>query len=271
MAEAGPIRPGALPKREVVGVGISLGGFDVHVDAIAALAAARRSSYVCCVNAHMAVEAARDPAFAEVVNGADLATADGMPLLRCLQLIAGERQERVAGNDLMPALLQKAAAAGLSVYLYGGREEVLERIRARALRELPDLRIAGAHAPPFRPLSAQERQADADRINASGAHIVMVSLGCPKQERWMASMRPGVNAVMLGLGGAFLLYAGVDTRAPKWMRDLSMEWLYRLALEPGRLWRRYLVTNSLFLWLAAKAAVARLAGRRSVRVGTARP
>jgi N-acetylglucosaminyldiphosphoundecaprenol N-acetyl-beta-D-mannosaminyltransferase len=93
-------------------------------------------------------------------------------------------------------------------------------------------------------------QQAADRINASGAHIVMVSLGCPKQERWMAAMKGRVNAVMLGLGGAFLLYAGVDTRAPKWMRDLSLEWAYRLALEPGRLWKRYLITNSTFLWMS---------------------
>ncbi|HMQ75351.1 MAG TPA: WecB/TagA/CpsF family glycosyltransferase [Flavobacteriales bacterium] len=266
MAERVPIMPGALPKREVVGTGITLGSFDAHVRMITALGAAQRSSYVCCVNAHMAVEAARDPAFRAVVNGADLATADGMPLLRCLQWIGGERQDRVAGNDLMPALLDRAAEQGLSVYLYGGREEVLTRIRDRAARELPALRIAGAHAPPFRALSDAEMKADAGRINASGAHIVMVSLGCPKQERWMAAMRPSVNAVMLGLGGAFLLYAGVDTRAPKWMRELSLEWLYRLALEPGRLWKRYLVTNTLFLGLAMKAAWQRIAGRRSGRV-----
>ncbi|MBV6406213.1 MAG: UDP-N-acetyl-D-mannosaminuronic acid transferase [Flavobacteriales bacterium] len=266
MPERKAIMPGALPKREVVGVGITLGGFDAHVDAIAALGAARRSAYVCCVNAHMAVEAARDPAFARVVNEADLATADGMPLLRCLQWFRGERQERVAGNDLMPALLRRAADQGLSVYLYGGREEVLQRIRERAAREHPSLRIAGAHAPPFRPLTDAELRADADRINASGAHIVMVSLGCPKQERWMAAMRPSVNAVMLGLGGAFLLHAGVDTRAPKWMRDLALEWLYRLALEPGRLWKRYLVTNTLFLGLALRTAWQRLTGGTPERV-----
>lgn len=266
MAERVPIMPGALPKREVVGTGITLGSFDAHVRMITALGAAQRSSYVCCVNAHMAVEAARDPGFRAVVNGADLATADGMPVLRCLQWFGGERQERVAGNDLMPALMEQVAAQGLSVFLYGGRDEVLHRIREKVARELPTLRIAGAVAPPFRPLSDAELQADADRINASGAHLVLVSLGCPKQERWMAAMRPRVRAVMLGLGGAFLLYAGVDTRAPKWMRELSLEWLYRLALEPGRLWKRYLVTNTLFLGLAMKAAWFRITGRRSGRV-----
>ncbi len=266
MAEHNAIIPGALPKQEVVGVGITLGPFATHVDRMVALGAARRSSYVCCVNAHMAVEAARDPGFARVVNEADLATADGMPLLRCLQWFGGERQERVAGNDLMPALLRCAAEQGLSVYLYGGREEVLQRIRDRAAHEFPTLRIAGMHAPPFRALSEAELQADADRINASGAHIVMVSLGCPKQERWMAVMRPAVHALMIGLGGAFLLYADVDTRAPKWMRDLALEWAYRLALEPGRLWKRYLVTNTLFLGLAVRDAWRRVAGGGTGRV-----
>jgi N-acetylglucosaminyldiphosphoundecaprenol N-acetyl-beta-D-mannosaminyltransferase len=181
-----------------------------------------------------------------------------MPVLRSLQLFHGNRQERVAGNDLLPALFIEAELQGLTVYLYGGEQGVLDKIVERAGRELPGLRFAGTCSPPFRPLSEQEMADQARAINASGAHIVMVSLGCPKQERWMAAMKGRVNAVMLGLGGAFLLYAGVDTRAPKWMRDLSLEWLYRLALEPGRLWKRYLVTNSVFLWLFLKEAVRRL-------------
>jgi N-acetylglucosaminyldiphosphoundecaprenol N-acetyl-beta-D-mannosaminyltransferase len=125
----------------------------------------------------------------------------------------------------------------------------------RATKEHPALRIAGVWSPPFAPLEHMDLDAEAARINASGAHIVMVSLGCPKQERWMAAMKGRVNGVMLGLGGAFLLYAGMDTRAPKWMRDASLEWLYRLALEPRRLWKRYLVTNSLFLFQLLRALV----------------
>jgi N-acetylglucosaminyldiphosphoundecaprenol N-acetyl-beta-D-mannosaminyltransferase len=252
------IVPGVLPKREVVGVGITLGTFEQHLDAIVTLARARTSSYVCCVNAHMAVEVSSDRAFAQVVNGADLATADGVPLLRALQKLGRTTQERVAGNDLLPALFARAAEHRLPVFLYGGRPEVLAVIQEKAAIEFPHLRFAGAHSPPFRALTSQELVADADRINASGAAIVMVSLGCPKQERWMASMRPGVQAVMLGLGGAFLLYAGIDTRAPKWMRELSLEWAYRLVLEPRRLWKRYLVTNTLFLGLVARYGWQRL-------------
>ena len=244
--------PAVFPKRRVLTADISLGTFEAHIEAFAAFAAEHRSSYVCCVNAHMTVEA-RDPEFARVVNEADFATADGMPVLRILNLFHRTGQERVAGNDIMPALLTKAAERGLSVYFFGGTEDVQARIIARAQAELPALRVAGRHVPPFAPLEAMDLGKEAERIKASGAHIVMVSLGCPKQERWMAAMKGRIPAIMLGLGGAFLLYGGLDTRAPKWMRDLSLEWLYRLWLEPGRLWRRYLITNSIFLGLFAKA------------------
>lgn len=238
-----------LPKRRTVGVDLSVGSFAEHVRLVGERGAAHASTYVCCVNAHMCVEAHRDPAFAAVVNGADLATADGMPLLYSMNLFHKVGQERVAGNDLMPALLAEAAKRKVGVYLYGGKQDILDRITEKARKEFPGLVIAGTCSPPFRPLTPEEMQEHAQAINASGAGIAMVSLGCPKQERWMAAMHGRVNGVMLGLGGAFLLYAGVDTRAPKWMRDLSLEWLYRLVLEPRRLWKRYLVTNLVFLRL----------------------
>lgn len=245
-----------LPKRRVLTVDISIGTFVEQVRTMAAYGAAHRSSYVCCVNAHMTVEA-RDPAFANVVNTADFATADGMPVLRLLQRFHKLPQERVAGNDLVPALLAKAAEQGLSVYLFGATEEVQQRIVERVAQELPGLRIAGRSTPPFALFQDMDLESEVERINASGAHIVMVSLGCPKQEKWMAAMKGRVNAIMLGVGGAFLLYAGIDKRAPKWMRDLSLEWVYRLALEPRRLFKRYFVTNSLFLVLVLKENVRR--------------
>ena len=242
-----------LPKRRVLTADITLGTFVEQIEAFTAYGAARCSSYVCCVNAHMTVEA-RDPSFAEVVNGADFATADGMPVLIALRRFHKVQQERVAGNDIMPAILARAAKLGLSVYLYGGSDEGQRLIVERTQQELPGLVIAGCHAPPFAPLEAMDLRAEAERINASGAHIVLVSLGCPKQERWMAAMKGQINAIMLGMGGAFLLYAGIDTRAPLWMRRLSLEWLYRLCLEPRRLWRRYLITNSVFLLLYVKSS-----------------
>jgi N-acetylglucosaminyldiphosphoundecaprenol N-acetyl-beta-D-mannosaminyltransferase len=247
---------GILPKKKVLTTHISVGSFEQHLDAIVHLGSTHTSSYVCCVNAHMTVEC-RDPAFARVVDGADLATADGMPVLKALGYFHKVKQERVAGNDLLPALLAKAEKKGLSVFFYGGKENVLNKITQRAAREFPRLKVAGTWSPPFAPLDKMDLQADAERIARSGAHIIMVSLGCPKQERWMAAMKGKVPGVMLGLGGAFLLYAGVDTRAPQWMRNFSLEWLYRLALEPRRLWKRYLVTNTLFLALFSKALFSR--------------
>lgn len=244
---------GPLPRRTTLGIDMSIGSFQEHVAAIIGLGAEHRSSYVCCVNAHMCVEADRDPSFKAVVNGADLATADGMPMLKAVNTFHKVGQERVAGNDLLPALFAAAERRGLSIFLYGGQQQVLNTMVANAAREYPSLRIAGTLSPPFRPLTAEEMDEHARTVNSSGAHIVMVSLGCPKQERWMAAMKGKVQGVMLGLGGAFLLYAGVDTRAPKWMRDLSMEWVYRLALEPRRLFKRYLVTNSLFVGLFLRA------------------
>ena len=241
----------ALPKKRTIGVDLSTGTFAEHILRFAVFGAKRRSSYVCCVNAHMCVEAHNDPAFAAVVNNADFATADGMPMLNKLNSTHGLKQERVAGNDIMPALMIEAERQGLGVFFYGGKQDVLDVIIAKAARAQPKLRISGAESPPFRPLTASEIDQTAERINASGAHIVFVSLGCPKQEKWMASMKGKINAIMLGMGGAFLLYAGVDSRAPKWMRDLSLEWAYRFALEPRRLWKRYLVTNTTFLWLSA--------------------
>lgn len=243
---------GLLPKRRMLTTHISVGSFAEQLRVIAEAAKGRRSAYVCCVNAHMTVEC-KAPDFAAVVDGADLATADGMPVLKVLNSFHGLQQERVAGNDLMPALIERCAQEGLSVYFYGGSEDTLERITAKARQEWPQLRIAGSCSPPYAPLAAMDLDAEAARIEATGAHVIMVSLGCPKQERWMAAMKGRVNGVMLGLGGAFLLYAGIDTRAPKWMRDLSLEWAYRFLLEPRRLWKRYLVTNTQFIVLYLKA------------------
>lgn len=244
-----------LPKLNAVAVPISVGTFQQHIQEFARFGKAHISSYACMVNVHMTVEAHRDKAFRQVVANADLATADGMPVLKSLKLFHKFDQERVAGNDVMPAIMERAQQDGLSVYFYGGSQENLDRLVALAEHKYPDLKIAGAFSPPYRPLEPKEHDEVARKINDSGAHIVLVSLGCPKQEKWMASMKGKVNAMMLGVGGAFLLFLGVDTRAPKWMRDLSLEWVYRFALEPKRLWKRYLVTNTWYLFLLLRTWV----------------
>lgn len=257
----------SLKKLPTIGLGITSGPFEAQVEEILRLGAAHRSAYVCCVNAHMTAEA-RDESFNKVVNEADLATPDGMPVLLAMKWLNGVQQERVAGNDLMPALLEKAAQRGLGVFLYGGSDEVQAEIMKRARASYPGIRFSGAYAPPFGPLESLDFEKEAERINASGANVIMVSLGCPKQERFMHAMKGRVNGAMLGLGGAFLLFAGVDSRAPSWMRRFALEWLYRLWLEPRRLWKRYLVTNTIFIVLFLRSWAKRRFGTSSKELPT---
>jgi N-acetylglucosaminyldiphosphoundecaprenol N-acetyl-beta-D-mannosaminyltransferase len=248
-----------LPKKaNIFGSWISLGTYSQFIDAIFALAEGLRSSYVCFANVHMVIEAYKDPSFASVINKADLVTPDGKPLTVFLKLFRGVAQERVAGMDVIGDLLRECARRGKSVYFFGTTESVLEAMCRKAMSENPTLRISGHYSPPFRPLTDEEKEEIVYRINSANPDLVLVALGCPKQERWMAENRGKINACMLGLGQAFQVYAGMVKRSPKWMQDYSLEWVYRLALEPKRLWKRYLVTNSHFLWLTIQHFFARL-------------
>jgi N-acetylglucosaminyldiphosphoundecaprenol N-acetyl-beta-D-mannosaminyltransferase len=245
-----------LAKQVVLDSRISTGSFDDFVDKILQLGAARNSAYVCCANVHMVVEAHRDESFRQVLDEANLVTPDGGPVASVAGWLSGQPQERVAGMDLLPALLAEAARRGQSVYFYGTTDEVLQAIVERAKRELPTLRLVGTCAPPFRALTPEEEEAHIAAINAVDPDLLFVALGCPRQERWMASHRGKVKACMLGVGQAFLVYAGLEQRLPLWARRLWLEWAYRLWLEPRRLWRRYLITNSRFLYLMARRTLA---------------
>ncbi|WP_235538379.1 WecB/TagA/CpsF family glycosyltransferase [Pelomonas sp. Root1444] len=208
---------------------------------------ARESRYVCICNAHSVVTARLDPAFGAVVAEADLATPDGAPVAWMIRKLGHPSQQRINGPDLMWKYCDAASRRGESIYLYGGTPETLEILQRRLAHEFPSLRVAGAESPPFRALSDDEDALTVARINASGAGTVWVSLGCPKQEKWMAAHRGHVNAVMIGVGAAFDYHAGTIQRAPKWMQNAGLEWLHRLCSEPKRLWKRYLVTNTLFV------------------------
>ena len=154
--------------------------------------------------------------------------------------------------DFMPAILQKAHDLKASVFLYGSTTEVLKKIEERIRTDFPQAVFAGAISPPFRQLAEAEIQSHISQINGSGAHFVLVALGCPKQEKWMAKNYAAIDAVLLGLGGAFPVVAGVQKRAPVWMQKMALEWLFRLMQEPRRLFKRYLYTNLYFLWLLLK-------------------
>ena len=158
----------------------------------------------------------------------------------------------IARSESNAAIAMTARVDGSGIFLYGSSEETLAKLKVKLLTAFPALNIAGAISPPFRALSPDEDATIVAQINASGAGVVFVSLGCPKQELWMAAHRGRIHAVMIGVGAAFDYHAGTTKRAPKWMQDCGLEWLHRLVSEPRRLWKRYLVTNTLFVLGAAR-------------------
>lgn len=235
----------------VLGAHIDALSWDAAMNRLLGWAHARESRYVTICNVHVVVSASRDAAYRDIINGSDMATPDGAPVAWMLRKLGFANQPRVSGPDLMWALCERAAKESLPIYCYGSTEATLGLLDARLREVFPGLQVT-MESPPFRALSAQEDAAAVERINASGAGIVFVGLGCPKQERWMAEHRGRINAVMIGVGAAFDFHAGTVKRAPAWMRDNGLEWLHRLLSEPGRLWKRYLVTNTLFILGAAR-------------------
>jgi len=242
---------------QVIGSAIDVLGWGEAVQRLGVWSREKKSRVVCICNSHSLVTARQDAAFAEVLRLAEMCTPDGAPVAWMLRRLGHPGQPRINGPDLMWRYCAWAAANGEAIYLYGGSDATLALLQRRLLAAFPALRIAGAHAPPFRALSAAEDVAVVDAINASGAGTVWVSLGCPKQELWMQAHRGRVQAVMLGVGAAFDYHAGTLRRAPPWAQRAGLEWLHRLLSEPRRLWRRYLVTNTLFVLAAARQLLGR--------------
>ena len=236
---------------DVLGARIDALSWDDTMARLLGWAHAHESRYVTICNVHVVVSASQDEQYRGIINGSDMATPDGAPVAWMLRRYGFAGQPRISGPDLMWALCKRAAKENLPVYCYGSTEATLALLEHRLQEAFPALRIT-MESPPFRALVAEEDTAAVERINASGAGIVFVGLGCPKQERWMVAHRGRVNAVMIGVGAAFDFHAGTVRRAPGWMRDNGLEWLHRLASEPGRLWKRYLVTNTLFIVGAAR-------------------
>ncbi len=236
-------------SNRIISLDISNLSYIDSVQQIVVWAKQRLSSYVCFANVHMTIEAYDNLSFQEQVNAANLVCADGMPLVKATQLVFKEKIDRVAGMDMMPSLMAEAEQNGLSVFFFGSTDEVLEKIENESRKQFPQLQIAGKFSPPFKKLSDEEKQQHRDLINESRANMIFVALGCPKQEKWMAENSRYINAVCLGVGGAFPVFAKLDKRAPEWMRNLSLEWLYRFAQEPRRLFKRYFYTNTKFLYL----------------------
>lgn len=237
---------------DVIGSGVTALPFDAQIEKMLEWASSHQSKVVCVANVHMLTEAYCHPELSDVLKSADLVTPDGMPLVWMLRLMGAHKQNRVAGMDILFSLCQLAPKRNISVFFLGSEPSILEKMRKKLECKFPELKIAGMEPLPFRPLTPAEDAAIIQKINESGASLVLVSLGCPKQEYWMHQHKGKIQAVMIGLGGVFPVLAGEQKRAPQWIRESGLEWLYRLIQEPRRLWKRYSTTNTLFIWLALK-------------------
>jgi N-acetylglucosaminyldiphosphoundecaprenol N-acetyl-beta-D-mannosaminyltransferase len=208
----------------------------------------KTSKYICVANVHMCMEAFDNPEYAEIVNGADMTVPDGRPLVWAQKLLGHRNAGQVRGSDLMRNVCRQAEKRNISVGFYGGSKQALNGLQGFLKRQFPELSVACAISPPFRKLSRDEDQKDIDIINRSGARILFVGLGCPKQEYWMAAHKGKVNCVMIGIGAAFDFFGGTQKQAPGIMQKTGTEWVFRFASEPGRLWKRYLKHNPRFVY-----------------------
>jgi N-acetylglucosaminyldiphosphoundecaprenol N-acetyl-beta-D-mannosaminyltransferase len=251
-----PINTPALHETRLFGIRLSVGGMSSAADHILAHAELGTGGLVCVANVDMLTRAKRTPRLASLMQNAVAVVTDGMPLVWALRHLHGRRDAyRVYGPGLVLELCERAAREGVSVFFYGGTPGELESLTRNLHARFPDLVIAGAVSPPMLP---GEPPFDPDitaRINASGAGLLFVGLGCPKQEFWMDAHARHLKPVSIGVGLAFALIAGTKRQAPAWMRNAGLEWLFRLGQEPGRLWKRYLVGNSLFIWYALRECV----------------
>ena len=238
------------PKRDLFGVNVSRAMYDDAEQAVMAAAHRREPAVVTHLPVHGLVTAAMNASYRQRVNAFDLIAADGQPVRWAMNLFhkAG-LSDRLYGPELMLRLCRRAAREGISVYLYGSTPPVVERLRERLRVHCADLQIVGCEAPPFRPLTPEEDEAVVQRINDSRAGLVFIGLGLPKQDHFAFEHKGRIKAVQLCVGAAFDFHAGNKRMAPSWMQKRGLEWAFRLCQEPGRLWRRYLTTNVLFLGL----------------------
>jgi N-acetylglucosaminyldiphosphoundecaprenol N-acetyl-beta-D-mannosaminyltransferase len=253
----------SIPTKHVLSSPVTALRFDEQMFLILKWARAHQSKMVCLANVHMLMEAYWHQEFATVLKSADMVSTDGMPLVWMLRQLGMRGQDRVAGMDVYTRLCQLCSMTGVSVYFVGSQAEILNQMRAKLMQEFPSLQIAGMEPLPFRPLTPDEDKALIQRINDSGAGIVMVCLGCPKQEYWMAQHLHKINAVMIGVGAVFSVYAGLQKRAPQFVRSSGLEWFYRLIQEPKRLWHRYRDTIPPFLMLASKQLAEKFSNKQS--------
>jgi len=239
-----------MNSKFILGVRVHATSYDEAAQQVIDWAKAGESRMVCAANVHMIMEAHDDAGFKAILNDADLVTPDGMPLVWMMRKMGSQNQTRVYGPDLMFHVLAAAEENGVCVGFFGAEAKVLDAMVKNLLSEFPGLQIAYFFSPPFGSLVQGESDKLVSEIRLAKPRILFVALGCPKQERWMARNRDKLQTVMLGVGAAFDFFAGAKRQAPRWMRKIGLEWLFRLLIEPKRLWRRYFFNNPRFIWYA---------------------
>jgi N-acetylglucosaminyldiphosphoundecaprenol N-acetyl-beta-D-mannosaminyltransferase len=233
----------------VLDVPLALTDYDRVLDWIEEMVGAGEQGYVCVCNVHTVMASHEDPELRAALSASSMNVPDGQPLVWAINSLGHSLAGRVYGPELMSRFCARAAAGGERVYLYGGHNQgALVQLALNLRQRFPGVRIVGGYSPPHRALSAEEERAVAEEINRSRADVVWIGIGVPKQEKWMARMRPLLEApVLIGVGAAFDFHAGLVPQAPNWLQEAGLEWAYRLAHEPRRLWRRYVRYNPRFL------------------------
>jgi N-acetylglucosaminyldiphosphoundecaprenol N-acetyl-beta-D-mannosaminyltransferase len=254
----------------VCGIPLALTDYERTLDWIDAKVARRAREYICVCNVHAVMASAEDADLRTALLGSSLNLPDGQPLVWAMSALGHRLDDRVYGPELMARSCARSAASGQRLYLYGGRNQgALVQLTLNLRQRYPGVRIVGGYSPPHRPLTADERAEVVHQINAARADVVWVGIGVPKQEKWMAQLRSELRApVLIGVGAAFDFHAGLVPQAPPWMQELGLEWAYRLAHEPRRLWRRYTRYNPRFVRDFGRQLVAH---RRALRAGDADP
>lgn len=240
-------------KNRVISLDISVLGFEEALGACLDWASERKPGYACFSNAHMVVEALDNAEVQAAVNGASFAFADGMPVAKALKWMYGIAQERIAGMDFILPFLEGMQRRNLRVFVFGGSGKTHQMLKEKWPVSFPGLVWEGFSPRLAKEWSPEEYQEFEKMFLEFQPHAILVILGCPKQERFMGRLSGKIPALMLGLGGALPTLLGLQSRAPGWMQKAGLEWLFRFVQEPGRLWKRYLYTNTRFLLALAHA------------------
>jgi N-acetylglucosaminyldiphosphoundecaprenol N-acetyl-beta-D-mannosaminyltransferase len=244
-----PAAPATPETVDVLGVPVALTTYDRTLDWIDGMVAAGERGYVCVAAVHTIMAFGEDPELRDAVLASSMTVPDGQPIVWALKALGHPLPDRVYGPTLMAKACERAARSGQRIFLYGGRNEgALVQLTLNLRRRFPGIRIVGGYSPPYRELTDEEERQVVDMIGGSGADVVWVGIGVPKQEKWMRAMRPKLHApVLIGVGAAFDFHAGLIPQAPAVLQRLGLEWAFRLAQEPGRLWKRYAKYNPLFV------------------------